>query len=690
VVSIDRIIKEAVNPFDSTTFRPGNFWQEEQDPQFDVDSIHRDILLEVENCLDCVVRDRRTRTLLLAGDSGSGKSYLLGRIKRHLNRKAFFSYVGPWPESDFIWRHTLRNTVDSLMFVPEGEKQSQLLLWIERLPAFKSQGLMKQVFGERKLFIHQLKGMYPSGIYNANEFFGVLYDLTDPELYPIACEWLKGDDLDEESLKALRVKRAIDTEDAAQKMLANFGKIAAATQPIVLCFDNLDNIDRALDGFINLQALFNVNSIVHNQKLNNFLIVISIITNTWKQHSKRVQAADLARIDVKLRLRPIDLDQAEALLAMRLRSLHAQVKDRPRSPIYPILREDLEAKFPGGKTLPRFALMLGRDRFQAAKNRDRSSRQSSPPDRRKTVEPPPVSSPSDPLAAFKLVWLREFDKTRSKITRVRQFAAPELIQMLREAMEALQIRGIQTKLLPSPTYASYSLSYHLPDQLGRIGLVWTEDPNLIGFFHVMKACEKVLKQGRCKTLYLVRAERLGTRKNQGNKLYSQIFTGYPHRHILTDMLSVHYLATYHSLVNAACAGELVVGDRTPNLRQLQALVRESQALQECPLLQTLGLFAGYTRIIGVTGMPHKQLGTPEQDRKLDRQVKEFLLALVKTQQIMGRHILLQNALDQFPEVDEYRVDRSIEQLCRENEVLILDESVPPRAQLLCVLDVFKR
>jgi len=54
---------------------------------------------------------------------------------------------------------------------------------------------------------------------------------------------LRGDDLDEDDLNQLGVKHTIDNEDA-QNILANFGRISAQTQPIVLCFDQLDNIPR--------------------------------------------------------------------------------------------------------------------------------------------------------------------------------------------------------------------------------------------------------------------------------------------------------------------------------------------------------------------------------------------------------------------------------------------------------------
>jgi len=39
MASIDQIIRREINPFDPATFKPGNFWQEQQD-LLNVDSIH--------------------------------------------------------------------------------------------------------------------------------------------------------------------------------------------------------------------------------------------------------------------------------------------------------------------------------------------------------------------------------------------------------------------------------------------------------------------------------------------------------------------------------------------------------------------------------------------------------------------------------------------------------------------------
>jgi AAA ATPase domain len=664
--AIEQIIQRELNPFDSTTFRPGHFWREEQDLAQTVNSIHQQTIDEIQQVLAEITTDRRTRSILLAGDSGSGKSYLLGRLKSTLNSQAFFAYIGPWPDSSFIWRHTLRNTVDSLMYVPAGKQESQLLLWLKSLSAFGDRGVKKQLLGERKLFIHNLKGTYPSGIYNPNEFFGILYDLTDPELYPLACDWLKGDDLDEETLSLLRVKSSIDTESKAQNILANFGRIAAATQPIVLCFDNLDNVDRADNGAIDLQALFHVNSIVHNQKLKSFLVIVSIITNTWNQHSKRIQPADKARLDAQIRLRPIDLAQAEDLWIGRLHPLHHQAKPLPPSPIYPLDRQALEDKFPGGKALPRYVLMLGRQLFQMAKNEG--------------VAPESTSAASpdihafDPLATFQLLWLKELRKIQNKVTQIRDFSGPELMQMLRESLETLEVARIQPKLLPSPTYASYSLGYHVPIQPGQIGLIWTEEPNLVSFCHVMKTCQAALKKNMCQSIQLIRAERLGVPRNQGYQHYQKLFSNSSHEHVVPDLESVRYLATYHSLVNAARAGELVLGDRPLDLPDLVALVRRSEVLKQCKLLQDLKVF-----------WEDELQPNPDRDRNdnsSDRAVSEFLLALLKTQQLIGRQVLIESAIAQFPELDAPQIDLLLDRVIENHPIQILDPAAPPDAQLL--------
>lgn len=655
MTDINDIIKREVNPFDVINLKPTNFWAEEQDSKLMVESIHKEAIIEIEGLLDLVGQDHRSRTVLLAGESGSGKSYLLGRLKRTLNPKAFFAYIlCNWPDSSNIWRHILRHTVDSLIQVPEGEKESQLMLWLKSLTAFTRSDIKQRIFNDnfwealqsnRQKFIKHLKDSYKkAGIYNPDMFFGVLHDLANPELYDLACEWLRGDDLNEDSMKEIKVKTCIDTEDAAKNILANFGRISTQTQPIVLCFDNLDTMPQLPEGFLDIQPFFNVNTTIHGDNLKNFLVIISVITNTLKRHFDRILPADKAGIHKTIQLKPITIEQAEALWAYQLQPLHQLANPRPESPIFPLNRQILEKTYPGGKTMPRNALTLGREEYQKYKG---------------SVDPDPTP------AEFELLWQHEYTKSQGKITKISLLSSPDLIQMLQQSISSLKMQGVKTKLL-SGRYASYSLSYQHPTKREKLGIVWTEDSNMNSFYHIMNACQIAIQKNLCQTMYLIRGGDLGKPNMAGNQLYRQIFTDTNHVHIKPSLQSIHYLATYQSLVNSAKSQELVIGGKTINLQRLETLINESEILNQCTLLQDL------------------KIVPPGPDPK-PLPVKDFLFNLVKTQHLLGKPTLIDNAISNFPTVNEAQINVLIQQLCQENKIQILNPKAKPEAQLICLV-----
>ncbi|MEL6225125.1 MAG: ATP-binding protein, partial [Cyanobacteria bacterium J06627_8] len=532
-----------------------------------------------------------------------------------------------------------------------------------------------------------LKSAYPSGIFNATEFFGVLYDLLNPERYSTACEWLRGDDLDDESLALLKVKQSIDSEDAAQKILANVGRIAIETQPIVLCFDQLDNIARTSDGLIDLQALYTVNSSIHNQGLKNFCVIISIITNTLRGNMSRVQPADHARIDHQLALRPIPLSQAESLWMSRLAPLHRQAVPQPESPIFPFSTAVLAEKFPGGKTFPRNVLELGRRLLQSYKTGQAPQSLRLDGDRLQagtddSAVPTQTNSSTneqsfdEAIATFRLLWRKERGQTQQRISRIRQLAAPELVQMLLEVLAVFSMKDARTRLLPSQTYASHSLSYQRPRTPGRIGIVWNEDANMTTFYHVMNACRRVVELGLCDTLFLIRGEGIGQPGRKGYMMHEQIFDGQPHQRIRPDLASVHDLATYHSLVNAAYAGELVIAGQVAALSDLEQLTLKSKVLHSCRLLQELSIVSGRS-----PRSRTKQLSKSQLKHEL-QPVREFLLDLVKTHQLLGYQIVVQAIMDQFPERSPEHIDLVIQDLMKSNDIEVLDPTAKPDEQLI--------
>jgi hypothetical protein len=647
--SIEQILRQEVNPFDTVNFRPGNFWQESPDRRLTVSSIHQEAIDEMGELLDRIVADGCTRTVLLCGDSGAGKSHLLGRLKQVFNDRAFFAYIGPWPDRSFLWRHILRNTVDSLLKVPEGRQESQLLIWLKSLSVFKERTLLDYLLGDHQRFIRKLREIYPTDLYNANEFFGVLFQLLDPDLFWLASDWLRGENLDDEDLKLLRVRQPIDTEDAALRLLSNFGRISADTQPIVLCFDNLDCITSTPEGHINFQALLNVNSTIHNEKLNNFLITIGVIINTANTYLDRLQPSDLARIDRKITLQSISIDRVIDLYAARLHPLHQQAEPQPTSPIFPITRSVVDRSFPGGKTKPRNALELGRRLILEYKM-----------GRAIEIE--------DLGAAFQLVWHKERAKIQARVTRIRHFSSLEWIQSLQLVLQALGVEIFPDSCLPGTKYAPYCLCYQQTQK--RTGLVWIEDPNLTSFFYVMQACQQVIGEGFMQAFYLIRAETIGTDRNKGYQLYQQLFQNPQSRdrHIIPTLDVAIDLAAYQSLFYAATSRELAIGSEIIEPVALAQLLCQSNILHPCSLLQDLGI-----------------IDAPDATEDPDLIVRRFLLSAVTTQQLIGRQILIDRAIEQFPKMTETQINRGIEQLNCDRCIQILDPTVSHEAQLIARL-----
>jgi DNA polymerase III delta prime subunit len=686
--TIEEIIQQEANPFDPVTFKAGNFWLDDSQKFVStVKLIHQEAIDAVAQVLHQVSKDHRTRSVLLYGDPGSGKTYVLWRLKQTLNDGAFFVYIGGHnPAKEHIWQFILRQTIDSLMHKPDGKEDPQLLLWLNTLTVFKDQNLMKRLLGEKKLFVRNLQSSFPTGIYQAREFFSVLYELTQPESYLLACDWLRGDNLSEEDLKILGVRSSINSELAAQGILSNIGRISTSTYPIVLCFDQVESAERLQDGSPDAQPIFTVNTAFHNENWKNFLILLTYTRHSLEVNRKRIHQSDLDRIEGKVVLKPINLEQAEALWASRLYPLHQQAQPKPSSSIYPLSRVILEKKYPGGRLSIRSALKLGEELFKEFKlSQGNASEDSSIPSKSQEnasgVEPeqhiPPPLQPEEETATddFKLLWQKEFSQTQERVSRMRQFSSDELRSMLQRVLQALQVKDVEAKLLESKTYAGCSLSYQRSNR-DQVGVVWYEDPHMQSFCNVMKACQKVIEQKQCSALFLIRAEGVGNPKNSGYKAYHEAFSKQPHVHIKPDLESLHYLATYDRLLNSVRAEEVILGGKTLTQTDLEILVRETQIFQECELLQALGIVAK----VDIPG--------DKQDKEREKVIaaaKDFILSYVRREHLVSRKTIFDNAKPQFPKLSEDQLQDLIQKLCKEGYFQVLDESAPFDRQIICVI-----
>jgi Cdc6-like AAA superfamily ATPase len=657
--NLNTLIQQSVNPFDTTHFKRGNFWEEEQSEALSVNSIHQEVLETIKQTLEAVAEDKKSRTLILEGDSGSGKTYLLGRVKKKLSQKAFFAHIIASIQADYTFQYTLRKTIESLMFIPEEKSNSQLLLWLKDILYNQSQGLVKQLLGERKLFVNNMKLAYPNGIWQPNSFFNVLYSLTRSHLYPLACDWLKGDDLEAEDLKKIGAKVTIQSEQDAMDLLSNLSRISQASLPIVLCFDEIDISNNRQDL---LESILRLNMIIHSQKLKNFLVILSVITDTWNKYQGSIEASLKAPINQAISLKPITTEQVEALWSVHLNPLHQKAKPQPNSKIAPLTKNDLENYFPSGKANPRSALKAGHQLIQHYKTGQ--------------IVPP------DPIAAFKLLWQQELNNIKTNINKISHFSSAELTKMLQEVMDALQVKNIIFDLFKkNNSFAVCSFSYYFSE---HIGLIWYEQPNLGSFCSLMKASEKLCNSGKYEKLILIRSQRLGNSKNKGYQLFQEIFQNSDNSHIVPDLESVTLLATYHSLYSFATNKNLTVGYETPDVSRLQELTCQSGVLTECTLLQKLKIL-NTDQLQGNYSQLELESDQDELEQYNKAKIEDFILNLVQTQLFIGREVLTDKALVEFGDQANLEViNYAMQSLLYKQQIQIVNPKGTPDEQSICL------
>ena len=144
--------------------------------------------------------------------------------------------------------------------------------------------------------------------------------------------------------------------------------------------------------------------------------------------------------------------------------------------------------------------------------------------------------------------------------------------------------------------------------------------------------------------------------NIEDKIYKQLFQQSdcsPHQQLIPTLADVHYLKTYYKLANDALYKDLVIDFKPTDLPTLQFLVRETQILESCQLLQQL---------LGICSQPV----IPELE------IENFLLSVVKTQKILGYRTWIENVQQQFPEVREETLQEIASNLCQGSSVTVLN------------------
>jgi hypothetical protein len=245
------LLQKVENPFVSV--RVDNPWA--SDPA-DVAEINRDAFTTCLDVVEGVRESAESHGYLLAGLPGSGKTHLLGRLRRHFleSERAWFVYVLPLTTVDRFFRHVLQALAgDVLRPAMANGTLSQAQVAVARL-ALDSPGAS----AERVL---QWWGQARGRAQNGPELLELLREATERAAERLELEvsvlnvllqhasdvnrstaraWLLGRSLTEQQAAQLGVVVALDDEEAAEEAVVTLLKLAGG--PVALTFDQIEGL----------------------------------------------------------------------------------------------------------------------------------------------------------------------------------------------------------------------------------------------------------------------------------------------------------------------------------------------------------------------------------------------------------------------------------------------------------------
>jgi hypothetical protein len=335
------------NPFASSAL--GSAWGETGD---DVAAIHEIPFTKILANLTQVRNGRKSSSIVITGEPGSGKTHLLGRLRTRLEQdeqqqgEVVYVYVRCNASATTLWRH-LRSGLAGDLLKPAAQGVSRLDSLLRHHP-------------ER---IEQVTNL---------ALFRVLEHLRAGRHFHVASAWLRGEPLPDADFETLGIGVDHDEDDRNReeeaKRLVDALLAFIAPTLTVLCFDQVEGLATYPGERAGFHTLAQMISALHDG--HDHLLMISCIVSAFEMIFDQLPSgADRDRwLQDKATLAPIDWDQALQLVRTRLDHAPDLAKYRaahPGNPLWPLEAGSLKPLFAAtGRCLPRTLIQACKQRFQ--------------------------------------------------------------------------------------------------------------------------------------------------------------------------------------------------------------------------------------------------------------------------------------------------------------------------------------
>jgi hypothetical protein len=378
-VDVTAQAKSGPNPFVSN--RVDSAWDVDA---VDVETINRTAFERCRETIELVRRTDQCRGLLLTGEPGSGKTHLLQRLRREVQRlgRDCFVYVPPVSGPDRFFRDLLQHTVRDLVGTRTGGPTSQLeaVLVRELLKAETQQRVTPA------LLWSDVRGRHAPGVALFRWLEGPMALLCerlelDPETARVlrhylaehhrsdAYAWLLGRAVSDAALERLEVGRSLEEDADAFQALVTLSRLAGAHAVLVLAFDQLEGLQVRPDDRDGLLAFASGIARLFVECRN--VATVSCVQTHFKQDLEQaVPPAHMHRLaQDQGALTLLNRSAALELVRRRLAAASELAEERERlgvhDPLWPLAQGDLESAIPAGGIPARLLLNHCRDRFEA-------------------------------------------------------------------------------------------------------------------------------------------------------------------------------------------------------------------------------------------------------------------------------------------------------------------------------------
>jgi hypothetical protein len=326
---------------------------------------------------------------LILGEVGSGKTHLLGRILTHTTQAQppfAFAYIQPIEDPEQTYRYLLREVIVNMCRpahgTPYATQLDALLAAVcvevihhhsrpqgkDKLQTMQRDGLNVLTYLRPAVFdyaqkwaIDLLGSAYPE---MSARFLHVLFQFRLPEQRASAMNWLKGDVLDTADAERLGVPERFEAsstrlEQEARDILASLGLVLARyRQPLILCFDRLENLETEAQ----IQAFGKMlEFLVDTAK--GMLPIACVRGQQWQERFRQVLNQHVtSRLETnRFALQGCTAEQALALVRSRLASV---LDAEPAEAMFPFDAEELRQMFPVGFHSPRVIIARVNERLR--------------------------------------------------------------------------------------------------------------------------------------------------------------------------------------------------------------------------------------------------------------------------------------------------------------------------------------